>query len=95
MVDKNKVLAALRETERSYIRSANENKHDGILSEAYRMDARDVGGIRAVYEMTGDFPMMIESVMHLDTIVREQVLMDLAAAVGKEVVEATGQVIYL
>lgn len=95
MVDKMKVIAALRETERSLIRSSKEFRHDGILFEAYQMDARDVSSIRGMYEMIGDFPRMISSVMDLDTIVREKVLEDLAAAVGKEAVESTGYVIYL
>lgn len=95
MVDKNKVIAALREAERSFMRDAREVEHDGVMAESYRMDARDVGSIRTVYEMTDEFAMMVESVMNLDTIVREKVLMELAKAVGKEVVEATGVVIYL
>ena len=94
MIDATVVSAALKALQVEFMRSSNQFRRDGdgMMAELYKSDAADVDSIKSLYETVGDFDRMISSVMSLDTVVRERVLEALAAAVGKEAIEATGMV---
>jgi hypothetical protein len=96
MVDKVKVVGALRKAALDFMQSATYYRdNDKMLHDLYRDDARDVDGLLRVYEMTDDFTRLVDSIMSLDTLPRERVLAILKDEIGREAVEATGLVIYL
>lgn len=96
MTFEEKVLAALDGCKRDLMAEASQYRdNDVMMFDSLSIDAADVDSIRSIYEATGVFEAMVSNVMDLDTIVRDRVLEALKNAVGKEVIEATGQVIYL
>ena len=100
MVDKDAVLKTLNALKVEMMRASNQFKRDGdgMMAELYRADSEDISNIANFYKTDDSeesFDNLIESVMDLDTEVRERILSELRAVVGIEPIEATGKVRFL
>lgn len=86
------VVSGLRDLHIDLMRTSNQFRRDGdgMLAELYRADSKDVFDMRMSFQETGDFGQLVRSTMNMDTAIRERVLEALKAAVGAEVIEATG-----
>lgn len=97
MSNKDAVVTVLRNLQVDLMRTSNQYRRDGdgMLSELYKADSTDVSALRVAYETTADFFALIDSIMSMDTAIRERVLEELEVGVGRDPIEETGLVSFI
>ena len=97
MVEPTKVLEALNAIRLEFRREAAVSRRagDDELADLHNDDADDVENAYNQYKAHGDMAALVRALMEFETEPREIALEKLAAVVGKEVLEATGEVKFL